>query len=218
MLTFLFRYRFPILFSSLLSILFVGMFVPAIIFDTYVSPVLFVFNIITGLILISYNKQLVKIVIAILVLVCLIYLGEFIVNRKELIVDLVKITCFFIFYLIISVDLIKQVLKARVVGMNEIFGLVSGYISLGLLGVFLCLTVEYIHPNSFSGIDHDLSLSENLIYFSYITLMTIGYGDITPATELARKASILIGLTGQIYIVVITAIIVGKYISHNANK
>lgn len=148
----------------------------------------------------------------------MIYLGEFTLNRTELIVDLVKITCFFIFYLIISVDLIKQVLKARVVGMNEIFGLISGYISLGLLGVFLCLTVEYIHPNSFSGIDHDLSLSENLLYFSYITLMTIGYGDITPATELASKASILIGLTGQIYIVVITAIIVGKYMSHHAKK
>ena len=218
MLTLLFRYRFPIFFSSLLSILFLGMFIPASIFDTYVSPVLFVLNISTGLILVSYNQRLIKIVIAILLLVCLMYLGEFVLNRKELIVDLVKISCFFVFYTIISVDLIKQVLKAQLVGINEIFGLVSGYICLGLLGVFLCLTVEYIHPNSFSGIDQNLSLSENLLYFSYITLMTIGYGDITPLTELARKASILIGLAGQIYMVVITAIIVGKYISHRAKK
>lgn len=215
MLKLLFRYRFPLLFCSLLSILFAGMFVPAIIFDTYVSPLLFIINILTGLILISHNKHLIKVILVILLLVCLVNLGEFVLDKKELFVDLVKISCFFVYYIIISVDLIKQVLKAPVVGMNEIFGLISGYLCLGLLGVFLCLTVEYIHPNSFSGIDANLSLSENLLYFSYITLLTIGYGDVTPGTELARKASILIGLAGQIYIVVITAIIVGKYINNN---
>ena len=43
--------------------------------------------------------------------------------------------------------------------------------------------------------------------------MTIGYGEIVPLTTMARKASIFIGLMGQIYSVILTAIIVGKYIS-----
>ncbi len=55
------------------------------------------------------------------------------------------------------------------------------------------------------------------MYFSYITLTTIGYGDILPITILARKASILIGLVGQMYLVVITAIVVGKYIKQSSN-
>ncbi len=55
------------------------------------------------------------------------------------------------------------------------------------------------------------------MYFSYITLTTIGYGDILTITILARKASILIGLVGQMYLVVITAIVVGKYIKQSSN-
>lgn len=211
----LFLYRFPLLFISLLSILFAGMFVPAFIFDTYVAPILLILNILIGLILISYNKRLVGMVLIIFLLICLVYIIEFVSNKQELMTDLIKITCFFVFYGIISVDLVRQVLRANLVGINEILGLISGYVSIGLLGVFLCLMVEYIQPNSFSGLNPELSLTENLMYYSYITLMTIGYGDMTPLSELARKVSILIGLTGQIYLVVITAIIVGKYVSHH---
>lgn len=215
MINSLFKHRFPILFISLLSILFVGMFVPKTMFDTYVSPTLFVLNILSGLLLISQYKKLVITVTVILIVVCLLYLGGFILNLEGLIFNLIKIASFFVFYTIISINLIYQVLKAEVVGVNEIFGLICGYISIGLLGVFLCLTVEFIQPNSFSGINPELSLNENLLYYSYITLMTVGLGDIIPVTELARKATILLGLAGQIYIVVITAIIVGKYVSHN---
>ncbi len=62
------------------------------------------------------------------------------------------------------------------------------------------------------------SLTEGLMYFSYVTLLTIGFGDITPVTALAQKAAILIGLMGQIYLVVITAIIVGKYVQYTSKK
>jgi len=50
------------------------------------------------------------------------------------------------------------------------------------------------------------------MYYTYITLMTIGYGDISPATPLAKKAAVFIGLWGQFYLVIITAVVVGKYI------
>jgi len=90
--------------------------------------------------------------------------------------------------------------------------MISGYISIGLIGFFIFLTIELIHPNSFSGLvltsTNAEAIAEELIYFSYITLTTIGYGDILPITPLARKAAILIGLVGQMYLVVITAIVV----------
>ena len=56
-------------------------------------------------------------------------------------------------------------------------------------------------------------LIEPLMYFSYITLMTVGYGDMLPVSALAQKSVILVGLTGQFYLVIITAVVVGKYIS-----
>ena len=56
------------------------------------------------------------------------------------------------------------------------------------------------------------------MYYSYITLMTIGYGDILPITPIAQKAAIFIGLIGQFYLVVLTAIVVGKYINQSSKN
>ncbi|NAS32027.1 hypothetical protein GTQ40_13660 [Flavobacteriaceae bacterium R38] len=56
---------------------------------------------------------------------------------------------------------------------------------------------------------------DSLIYYSYITLLTIGYGEIVPVTPVAQKAAILVGLIGQFYIVIITAVVVEKYIKHS---
>ena len=72
-----------------------------------------------------------------------------------------------------------------------------------------------VSPGSFSGItDTTTGVADtaNIMYFSYITLMTIGYGDILPLTLPAKKAAILIGLIGQFYLVIITAVVVAKYI------
>jgi hypothetical protein len=56
------------------------------------------------------------------------------------------------------------------------------------------------------------------MYFSYVTLLTIGYGDIYPISRIAHKASLLIGLAGQLYLVIITSIVVGKYINQSIKK
>ena len=136
----------------------------------------------------------------------------------------IKLASYFIFYGFVTIEIVKQVWNAKDVGKNVILGLISGYISLGLLSFFLCLTIEIIYPNSFSGITtHAINIgpsemSDSLMYYSYITLMTIGYGDILPITPIAQKAAIFIGLIGQFYLVVLTAIVVGKYINQSSKN
>ena len=94
-----------------------------------------------------------------------------------------------------------------------------GYICIGLVGFFICMAVELLEPGSFSGLPTiDLNPESNrdgLVYYSFITLLTIGYGDISPVTQLARNASILIGLMGQFYLVIVTAVVIEKYIRHS---
>jgi len=51
------------------------------------------------------------------------------------------------------------------------------------------------------------------IYYSFVTITTLGYGDITPATELARAFSILEAVVGQLYLVVVVARLVGMHVS-----
>ena len=98
----------------------------------------------------------------------------------------------------------------------------SGYIALGLVFFFVFSAIEIFTSGSFTHVYFDKeSISANinsLLYFSYVTLMTLGYGDIIPLTEVARKASILCGLVGQFYLVIVTAIIIEKYIRHSDGK
>ena len=133
---------------------------------------------------------------------------------------LVRLSGYFLFYAVVTVQIIRQVWYAERVNKNVIFGLTSGYISLGLLGFFIFLTIELVMPGSFQGgvlaeRGSTELLADELMYFSFITLMTIGYGDILPVTTLAQKATMFVGLIGQFYLVIITAVVVEKYISHN---
>jgi voltage-gated potassium channel Kch len=52
-----------------------------------------------------------------------------------------------------------------------------------------------------------------LAYFSLVTLATVGYGDITPATELARSLAVVEAIVGQFYIAVLIADLIGKKLS-----
>ena len=83
-------------------------------------------------------------------------------------------------------------------------------------------SIELYEPNSFQGvIIEGFSLIEkidSLLYYSYITMLTIGYGDIVPVTPIAQKATILVGLMGQFYTVIITAVVVEKYIRHSVKE
>ena len=57
------------------------------------------------------------------------------------------------------------------------------------------------------------NFNDGLLYYSYITLSTIGYGDVLPVNAIAQKAAILIGFMGQFYLAIVSAIVVGKYIN-----
>lgn len=213
----LYPYRFEIFFFSQLAILFGSLIVPTIFFENMVSPILFQINLFAGIILLSKKRKLMWFLLVLLLLTSIAVGSDFIEKKDENVLEYLQLAAYFLFYIIVTLEIIKQVWNAQLVNKNVILGLISGYIAIGFVGFFIFLTIELVYPNSFSGLVltsvNPEAISEELMYFSYITLTTIGYGDILPITPLARKASILIGLVGQMYLVVITAIVVGKYVS-----
>ena len=166
-----------------------------------------------------HRKFRAGIIIIVLILIGFIFVYSAWDKTYIKIFNYLKISILFLFHIVVTFRIIQQIWQAKLVNKNVIFGVISGFISLGLIGFFICLSIEFINPGSFSGLSVLNStvntLTERLMYFSYITLLTIGYGDITPITPMAQKASIFIGLMGQFYMVIITAIIVGKYISQS---
>ena len=69
--------------------------------------------------------------------------------------------------------------------------------------------VDLRDPQAFSGIIHS-SVEEPMTYFSFVTLTTLGYGDITPVSNTARTLSWLEAVFGQVYLVVLVANLVGR--------
>ncbi len=211
----LYPYRFELFLFSQLAILFGSLIIPSALFDTLILPLLFLSNLIAGIVFISKRKFLFWLFTILLLLLTVVSLLTYFKVGDGKVNDLLKMGILFPFYIIVTLEIIRQVWRAKIVDKNVILGLISGYIALGLIGSLLCLSIEMVSPGSFSGItDTSTGVADtgNMMYFSYITLMTIGYGDILPITLLAKKATILIGLIGQFYLVIITAVVVAKYI------
>lgn len=214
----IYPYRFELFFYSQIIILFGSLIIPSVLFENVVSPILFQINILAGVLLFFNNKKVMWFLIFLLVVTSLIISSNIITHEKDDVLSFFKMCAYFLFYVIVTFQLIIQVWNSKKVGKNVIFGLISGYVSLGLIGFFITLTIEMITPGSFSGLIEGVSITENLMYYSYITLLTIGYGDMLPVTPLGQKSAILIGITGQMYLVIITAIVIGKYVSQSSNK
>jgi voltage-gated potassium channel Kch len=121
-----------------------------------------------------------------------------------------------ILFIFIVFDLVKQVSYAKVVSPKVILESINGYLMIGLVFSILVALLMGFDPGSFSlnniPIQSDSPFHQN-IYYAFITLTTVGYGDIVPLTPIARSLSILISVTGQLYIAVVIALLVGKYIS-----
>jgi hypothetical protein len=195
--------------------LFGSLFFSSEIFQTYVDPLLVFANILAGFVLISMRKKTRPIYTTLFVfalLFSLVRISQAVAENPDY--QLTRFVLLSMFYTLVTVEIILQVWQAREVNKNVIFGVMGGYISLGLIGFFLLLGIHFAEPDSFSGLEgmQGKDLTENLLYYAYITLMTIGYGEIVPVGSLAQKAAVLIGLLGQFYLVIITATVVGKYI------
>ena len=216
----LYNNRFELFLSSQVAILFGSLVVPPVFFENILEPLLFLINLLAGVVLISGSPKLMWFSICVLVLNTILFGISTTVGDEPRHISLMRLSGYFLFYVLVTVQIIKQVWYAKRVNKNVIFGLTSGYISLGLIGFFIFLTIELVIPGSFQGglLLNNTStdvLTDKLMYFSFITLMTIGYGDILPVTSLAQKATMFVGLIGQFYLVIITAVVVEKYISHN---
>ena len=99
--------------------------------------------------------------------------------------------------------------KSKLITLNVVLGAFTGYIMIGIIGYFVFRIIFLLNPESFA-IPADAA--KELIYFTFITLTTIGYGDISPISDGARNFAIILGLIGQFYNTVIIAIIIGKFL------
>ncbi len=112
----------------------------------------------------------------------------------------------FIFY-----KCIVQIISSNHTDLQTLFAAVSGYLTLGIIATLIFSFINTVFPEAF---DIEATKSNyELVYFSFVTLTTIGYGDITPQIPIAESLAIFFGIVGQLYLTILVAFLVGKYVS-----
>jgi hypothetical protein len=138
--------------------------------------------------------------------------------RPSLKLDLASDLIMALFFGYVIFSLLKFVFKAGEVTRNVLFAAVSVYLLIGVFWSLLFSILEILEPGSFKGVSvSDSGGPQDLVYFSYVTLTTLGYGDITPETAKAGSLAATEAIVGQIYMTVLVAWLVGLYVSRKAD-
>ena len=134
-----------------------------------------------------------------------------------------RLTSMMLFLAVVSGAVLYKVLRKGRVTAHRVGGAIAVYLMLGLIWASAYSLVFIHEPASFdlgAPIEATDELSEiqtrgtgRLVYFSFVTMTTLGYGDVTPKSYAAGNLAVLQALTGQIYLAVILARIVSLLVT-----
>lgn len=119
------------------------------------------------------------------------------------------------FFLFVTAIIFENILKTRKVTTDTLYGAVCVYLLLGLLWTSVYRFLEFVSPGTVFATNNvpmqgTLTVNE-IIYYSYTTLTTLGYGDITSLTPVGKIFSVLEAVVGQLFIAFLVARLVGIY-------
>jgi len=185
--------------------------------------VLFSISLLTALYSISGNRKI--LISGILLVAPIFFLGWTDFAWNEFYLRLLIYTLGMAFFGFVAVSIGIHIVAEESVTMDLIYGSACVYFLLGFVWAIGYGLIELLIPGSFSVGGHVLTqnghlghfgfLNDNLSYFSFITLTTLGYGDIIPLSAPARSAASLEAIVGQLYIALLVARLVGLHISQS---
>jgi hypothetical protein len=147
--------------------------------------------------------------------------GELLSGGPQLDVGALLITVLWLIYAVSII--IGHLFQRRDVTADTILGAVVTYLLAAIAFTFAFEIVELLQPGSFSGIpdqarSHRTELGSLMLYFSFVCITTMGYGDIVPVSDIARPLAVLEGVFGQLYLAVMIARLVGLHIASSRGQ
>ena len=128
--------------------------------------------------------------------------------------------CFgILFFAFIVAVILSIIFRVQEVTSNTIYAAIVAYLLLAIMWALIFSVLETIQPGSFAISEGQIEVGRPLfIYYSLVTITTLGYGDITPLTAQANAFSSIEAVTGQIYLVVLVARLVGMHIAQSTDR
>jgi len=185
-------------------------------FDQLLTRIVLVLIVVSGLFAAELNRRIFRILSSLGLVVVLVTVSVIFFDGSKIL----TIISFFLntlFFIIVSVALVSHVSSAKKVDASTLLCAINSYLLIGITATLLFVILDTFAPASFAQMEADKEDISSFIYFGFVTLTTLGYGDISPATPLARSLTTFTVLTGQLYLVIIMAFIIGKFLNTKAS-
>jgi hypothetical protein len=205
--------RYAILFYTLLATMAAGPAFAALGIDARLLEVLLAASLLAAVMPVSAGMVARPLLLAALAIVCVLRFGALWIDDATM--STASLALWSLIALFAAVEAVRFAVRARAVDREHLYAALDAYLLFGIFLGVLYWTIECAFPGSFvasnpaSAGAHSLSQS---IYFSFVTLVTLGYGDIVPRSDAARGLAVVEAVTGQLYLTVMIAHLVSLHV------
>jgi len=209
--------HFLFLFLSIVLLFALRPFLEGLVRISFLTDLFLIFVLISGVYAISEeNKEVFLISLVIAGASMVLQLASYVMDVE--ILHLLKRFLGAVFFAYVLVVILRHILMEREVTGDLIMAAACAYFLFGLVWAFIFHLLEVVQQGSFTipaNLRYDFP---TFLYFSFVTLATLGYGDITPVSPQARSLAVLEAVMGQLYLAVTIARLVGIHISQSRLK
>jgi hypothetical protein len=152
-----------------------------------------------------------------LVIIVLIILEP--AGYNSLVFETIRLLLLATFFVFVTLSLIRFLKKSKKIDGNVIIAAINIYLLIGIIAGSLAFLFYKAFPGAYNIPDY--ITDPNFVsfnYFSFVTMSTVGYGDITPRLPQTQTLAYLVAITGQLYVAIVIAFLVGKMLMHSDNN
>ena len=209
--------RFRFLFWSLMMIIglrplldeFIGGRIWAYVF----TDIFFACALISGLHAISGQSRQLRFALLLAIAIILLGSSHYILQIKVLYQLQLGLSAIFLIQMLFMI--LIHIERENEVTIDLIMAAACAYILLGMVWAYAYYFLEIFHPDSFNVAENPVDDLWDFYYYSFVTLTTVGYGDILGLTRSARALSILEAIIGQLYLAIMISRLVGLHASQS---
>jgi voltage-gated potassium channel len=134
-------------------------------------------------------------------------------------VDIIKLAFIAAFFIFIMTFLVRFIVKSASADMNVLLASVNIYLLAGIVGACFSFLLYDLYPEAYNFPDYIVKPQfVQFLYYSFITMSTVGYGDITPRISETQTLSFVLSIAGQLYVAIVIALLIGKFLMEGNEK